>query len=77
MSLAIVWHRPALATLRQLPFHSAMMVDRAILHFAESGAGHVEWDPPYYRLRAGFHDAILSIDMEIRRLTVLRIYRMR
>lgn len=77
MSFAIVWHRPALVTLNQLPMHSAMMVDRAVIRFAETGHGHLEWDPPYHRLRAGFHDLILSIDRAARTLTVLRIYRMR
>ncbi|MEZ4300702.1 MAG: hypothetical protein R3B70_37550 [Polyangiaceae bacterium] len=77
MSFAVVWHRPALFTLRELPMHTAMVVDRAILRFAETGTGHLEWDPPYHRLRAGLHDAVLTIDTEARKLTVLRIYRMR
>jgi hypothetical protein len=37
--------------------------------------GQIEWDPPYYILRAGFHDVLLAIDREARSLTVLRIYR--
>ena len=77
MSFAIVWHRPALVTLHHLPMHSAMLVDRAVIRFAEAGVGHLEWDPPYHRLRAGLHDVILAIDREARALTVLRIYRMR
>lgn len=77
MSFTIVWHKPALVTLHRLPMHSAFMVDRAVIRFAETGAGHLEWDPPYHRLRAGLHDAVLVIDRERRALTVLRIYRMR
>ena len=77
MSFAIAWHAPALVTLYRLPMHSAMMVDRAIIHFAESGTGHLEWDPPYHRLRAGVRDLLLAIDREGEAITVLRIYRMR
>lgn len=57
--------------------HSAAMVDRAIIRFAETGDGQLEWEPPYYRLRAGMHDALLTIDPEARTLKVLRIYRAR
>lgn len=77
MIFAIAWHTPALVTLYRLPMHSAMVVDRAIIDFAESGAGHLEWDPPYHRLRAGVHDLLLAIDREGQAITVLRIYRMR
>lgn len=77
MSFAIVWNYPALFTLYRLPMHSAVMVDRAIIRFAETGDGQLEWEPPYYRLRAGMHDALLTIDAEARTVTVLRIYRAR
>lgn len=77
MSLEIAWHVPALRTLRELPMHSAMVVDRAVIRFAETGEGHLEWDPPHHRLRAGVHDVLLAIDRMARAMTVLRIYRMR
>jgi len=77
MSFAIAWHEPAIVTLYRLPMHSAMLVDRAVIRFAELGEGHLEWDPPYHRLRAGLYDLVLSIDRDARMITVLRIYRMR
>ena len=75
MSFEILWHYPALRTFHNLPMHSAVMVDRAVIRFAERGEGRVESEPPYLRLRTGFHDVILSVDREARTLTVLRIYR--
>ena len=45
--------------------------------FAETGEGQIESDPPYYRLRAGLHDAMVRIDRRARTLAVLRIYRAR
>lgn len=75
MSFRIAWHRPALITFYKLPMHTAMIVDRAVLGFAQRGEGHVERDPPYFRLRAGFYDAVFTVDREQRLLTVLRLYR--
>jgi hypothetical protein len=76
-AFAIVWDWPALATFYQLPLHTATIVDRAVLRFAERGEGHLEWVPPYHRLRAGLYDLALSIDTERFTITVIRIYRRR
>lgn len=53
------------------------MVDRAVIHFAERGEGHLDWDPPHYLLVAGFYDVVLNIDPEQRTMIVLQIYRAR
>lgn len=57
--------------------HSAFMIDRAVIRFAETGEGEVAREAPHYFLRAGFHDAMLALDRETRTITVLRIYRAR
>lgn len=75
MSYRIIWHFPALAVFYNLPIHSATVLDRAVIRFAERGEGELEWDPPHYRLRAGVHDAILAIDAQAGTVTVLRVYR--
>lgn len=73
----LVWDWPALRTFYALPLHTAAMVDRAVIRLAERGEGHLEWVPPYHRLRAGFYDVALVIDTEQRTMTVLRLYRAR
>jgi hypothetical protein len=73
--LRIVWNYPALATFYDLRVHEATVLDRAVIRFAETGEGDLEWDPPHHRLRTGAHDAMLDIDTETRVVTVLRIYR--
>jgi hypothetical protein len=55
--------------------HSAMLVDRAVIQFAETGKGRLEWVAPYYRLHVGSHYLLMTIDIESRALTVLRIRR--
>jgi hypothetical protein len=75
MSFNIVWNFPALATLYALPWQRAAAIDAALIRFAETGVGRIEWVPPYYRLRIGTHEAVLTLDVETRTLTVLRIYR--
>lgn len=45
MRFTIAWHTPALVMMYRLPTHSAMIVDRAVIDFVESGTGHLEWDP--------------------------------
>ena len=77
MSFAVLWNFPALATFYSLPMHSAVMIDHAVFRLAATGEGPIEWVAPHYRLRAGFHDAVLAIDREARTVTVLRIYRAR
>lgn len=75
MIYEVLWNFPALAIFYKLPMHSAFMIDHAVIRFATTGQGQIERVAPYYRLRAGFHDALLTVDGETRTLTVLRIYR--
>ncbi|WP_438021696.1 hypothetical protein [Sorangium sp. So ce233] len=77
MSFRVVWNFPALVTFYSLPMHSAFMIDRAVVRFAETGEGELAWEAPHHLLSAGFHDAVLAIDREARTITVLRIYRVR
>ena len=39
MSFRVVWNFPALVTFYSLPMHSAFMIDRAVVRFAETGEG--------------------------------------
>lgn len=75
-TLTIFWDFPALRRLYELPPHTAMLVDRAVVRFAQTGEG-AEWDPPYYRLRAGFYDVALAVDTQARTVSVLRLFRVR
>mgnify|MGYP000988797493 CR=1 FL=1 len=77
MRFTILWDPAALFVFYRLPIHSATLVDRSVIRFAETGQGTLEWVAPYYRLRAGSFDLVLAIDREGERLTVLRIYRAR
>lgn len=77
MSYRIIWNFPAIRVFYSIPIHSATILDRAVIRFAEFGEGELEWDPPHHRLRAGVHDAILAIDPTAGTITVLRVYRMR
>ncbi|WP_437322545.1 hypothetical protein [Sorangium sp. So ce381] len=77
MSFHVVWNFPALVTFYRLPMHSAFMIDRAVVRFAETGEGELVWEAPYHLLSAGFHDVALAIERETRTITVLRIYRAR
>jgi hypothetical protein len=74
---AILWAPAALYRFYRLPIHSAALADRTMIRFAETGEGHLEWDPPHHLLRAGLHDLVLAIDRAGRTVTVLRIYRVR
>lgn len=71
MSYEIFWDWGALATFYRLPPHSAALADRAVLRYAATGEGELESEPPYYILRAGRHDLMLTIDFEARVITVL------
>lgn len=75
MTFRVLWNFPAVVMFHRLPMHSAFLIDRAVIRFAETGKGEVTWIAPYYRLRAGFYDAVLAVDRETHTLTVLRIYR--
>ena len=74
---AIIRAPAALFVFYDLPMHSATIVDRAVIRLAQTVEGHLEWDPPHQRLRAGVHDVMLGIDLEAETVTVLRIYRAR
>ena len=73
----ITWDWPALHAFYRLHPHTAMIVDRAVLRFAERGEGDIDHDPPHYLLRAGLYDALLAIDENAGTVSVLRIYRAR
>jgi hypothetical protein len=77
MKFAILWHQAALFAFYRLPLHTATLVDRATVLFAETGEGRLEWVAPYHRLRAGKHELVIAIDREKRVFTVLGIYRSR
>lgn len=77
MTYRITWAHAALWVLYRLPPHTAMIVDRAVIRFAEKGEGQLEWVAPHHRLRAGVYDLILRIERESARITVLYIYRAR
>lgn len=76
-ALDVVWDWPALATFYKLPLHTATMVDRAVVRYAERGEGQLGWDPPHHILLAGFYHIVLNIDFERGVVAVLRIYRAR
>ena len=74
MTFRILWNWPALVSFYNLHPHTAMIVDRAVIRFAEHGEGHLRWVAPYHRLRAGLYDAVLALDIEARTVT---LYQMR
>jgi len=77
MSFSVAWAPAALSTFYRLPIHSATVIDRAVIHFAGTGLGEIQWVAPYHRLRAGVDDVALSIDREARQITVLYLHRAR
>lgn|GEM_PF-5009427 len=77
MNFEIFWAPAALHAFYRLPMHSAALVDRAVIRFADSGEGQLDWDPPYHLLRAGFYDLVLVMNRANSSVTVLRIYRAR
>lgn len=77
MSFQIAWDPAALFVFYRLPLHSATLVDRAVIRLAQTGDGQLEWVAPYHRLRAGLYDAVLTIDLDARQITVLRIHHRR
>ena len=75
MKLGIAWDYPALTAFYALHPYEAMVVDRAVIRFAEHGEGHVERVPPYFRLHAGRYRIRFAVDVEAGRMTVLYVYR--
>lgn len=71
----IRWDYPALATFYRLSPDQAYPIDRAVIRFAATGEGEVDWEPPYHLLHTGAHNAVLAIDVATESITVLRIYR--
>lgn len=51
MRFEIIWHPAAVHQLKDLGWHPSESVDAAVIRFAETQRGDVEWVPPYYRLR--------------------------
>ncbi len=77
MSYAITWGPAALQTFYDLPMHSAFILDRAVIRFATTGEGQLEWVAPHHRLRAGVHDLVLHVDRDARTIDVLFVCRAR
>ena len=75
MRLRIAWNYPALIALYELRMHSAMLVDRAVIRFAETGEGDVRKIPPYYQLRVGAFRVFFAVDREARTMNVLFLHR--
>jgi hypothetical protein len=73
----IIWDWPALHAFYRLPPHTAYIIDRAVIHFAERGEGQIERVTPYTRLRAGLYDVSLIIDEVGGTITVLHFHRAR
>jgi hypothetical protein len=75
MRLRIAWNYPALVTLYNLHMHSAMLVDRAVIRFADTGEGDIDRIPPYYSLRVGVYRVRFAVDRETGTMNVLFLYR--
>ncbi len=73
----VLWDFPARFVLYQLTPAAAAAVDAAILRFAATGDGEIEWDPPYHRLFVGALHVMLAIDLQAQTICVLHIYRAR
>jgi len=73
--LSIEWGAAALWAFYRLPMHTAMIIDRATIRFANTGKGTVERVDPYNCLRVGSYYVPFVIDREARTLVVMRIYR--
>ncbi len=71
MTYGVVWSPAALRKFYELPLHTAMIVDRAVIRLAERGEGELRWVAPYHRLLAGLHEVALRPDAEERTLHVL------
>jgi mRNA-degrading endonuclease RelE of RelBE toxin-antitoxin system len=74
MTYTVIWSPAALRTFYELPPHTAMIVDRAVIRLAERGEGDLRWVPPYHRLRAGQHEVALRRDKQERAIHVLFLY---
>ena len=77
MRFEIVWHPAAERQLKELGWHPAESVDAAVIRFAETQRGDVEWVPPYYRLRVGHYRVRFTIDSATSTMNVLYVYRLR
>lgn len=77
MSFRIVWHPGAERQLAALGWHPSESVDAAVIRFALTGRGDVEWIAPYFRLGVGVYRVRFTIDRETRTMNVLLVYRTR
>jgi len=74
MSYTVIWSPAALRVFYELPRHTAMIVDRAVIRLAEHGEGHLCWIAPYHRLRAGRHEIAVRRDEQDKTIYVLFLY---
>jgi mRNA-degrading endonuclease RelE of RelBE toxin-antitoxin system len=77
MRFEIVWHPAAERQLKEQGWHPSESIDAAVLRFAETQRGDVEWVPPYYRLRVGVYRVRFTVDATARTMNVLLVYRAR
>jgi mRNA-degrading endonuclease RelE of RelBE toxin-antitoxin system len=77
MRFELIWHPAAERQLKELGWHPSESVDAAVIRFAETQRGDVEWVSPYYRLRVGHYRVRFTIDATARTMNVLLVYRIR
>ena len=77
MRFEIRWHPAAERQLKDLGWHPSESVDAAVIRFAETQRGDVEYVPPYYRLRVGMYRVRFTIEHEACAMNVLFVYRAR
>lgn len=73
MTYAIAWSHAARWKFYELHPHTAMIVDRAVIRFAERGEGEITREGPYYHLRAGKYELVLAVVPAEQQITVLHI----
>jgi len=74
MTYTVLWSPAALQKFSELPPHTAMIVDRAVIRLAERGEGDLRWVAPYHRLRAGRDEVALRFDKQEQTIHVLFLY---
>lgn len=80
MTLEVVWHPAAVASLLRLHWRTASSVDAAVLRFAALGVGHLERIPERPTLRRLVVErvsVVVQLDRVAGRLVVWSVYRHR
>ncbi len=77
LRLRIDWSYAALAVLYDLHPYEAMVVDRAVVRYAERREGLVERVAPYYRLSVRGFRVLFNVDTVADTMNVLYLYRLR